>query len=172
LFEAVNSLSVQGFNVTAVPFETYICQDKSILHKFTTFTKEALEQEAKKWSFKWTTVPIENHLNKANKDVQEVLKELSERICCIGPDVKEVPRKAWMTYQTAPLKNFCTVKIMKDALEVNIKADGTFSDKKRIAKGITRTPAWTFDKVFQVRSKDELDYAIFLIKQAYKCMCG
>lgn len=172
LGEVVKSLSAKGIEVTAIPFETYIGPDKSILHKFTTFTEEALEKEAKKWSFKWTTVPIEQHLNKANADMQSVLKELSGRICGIGPDVKEVPRKAWMTYQTAPLKNFCTVKILKDALEVNIKADGAFSDKKGIAKGIARTPAWTFDKVFQVRSKDELDYAISLIKQAYRCTCG
>lgn len=67
------------------------------------------------------------------------------------------------------LKNFCTVKILNDSLEVNLKMDDSiFKDRKGIARSIDRTPAWTFDKVLNVSSEKEIADAIPLIEQAYK----
>lgn len=37
---------------------------------------------------------------------------------------------------------------------------------------IKGTPAWTFDKVFRIKSSEDVDYAISLIEQAYQCICG
>lgn len=173
LKEVLNNLSEKGLEVRAIPFETYRGSDGRTLHKFTTFTLAELEKESKKWSFKWTTVPVEKHLEKASDDVRAVFKELSRRICCIDPSIREVSRKAWTTYQTGPLKNFCTIKIKDAALEISLKVDkNRFSDEKGITKDIERTPAWTFDKVFYVRSKNETDYAVSLIRQARACVCN
>lgn len=61
LVEIVNVLSHEGAEVVEIPFETYTDSKNNFIHKFTTFTKQALENESKKWSFKWTTVPIEKH---------------------------------------------------------------------------------------------------------------
>lgn len=46
--------------------------------------------------------------------------------------------------------------------------ESIFSDKKGIVRSIKRTPAWTFDKALNIGSDKEIDYAVTLIKQAYK----
>ena len=45
--------------------------------------------------------------------------------------------------------------------------EAIFSDEKGIVKSIKRTPAWTFDKVFNIGSMGDLDYAVTLVEQAY-----
>jgi len=171
LLEIVNFLSKHG-EVKAVPFQTY-CKNGIVtddhVHSFKSFTREELEQEAKKWTFKWETVSVEKHLEKTSGDLKNLFLKLSEKICCIAPEVKEVHRKKWTTYQLSALRNFCTVKILNDSLEINLKMDESiFSDKKGIAKSIKRTPAWTFDKMLNVGSEKEIDYAVTLVEQAYK----
>ncbi len=171
LLEIVNFLSKHG-EVKAIPFQTY-CKNGTVtddhVHSFKSFTKEELEQEAKKWTFKWGTVSVEKHLEKTSDDLKDVFFKLGKKICCIAPEVKEVHRKQWTTYQLSALKNFCTVKVLNDTLEINLKMDESiFSDKKGIVRSIKRTPAWTFDKVLNVGSDKEIDYAITLIEQAYK----
>lgn len=171
LLEIVNFLSKHG-EVKAIPFQTY-CKNGKLtddhVHSFKSFTKEELEQDAKKWTFKWETVSVEKHLEKTSDNIKNVFIELGEKICCIASEIKEVHRKKWTTYQLSALKNFCTVKILNDSLEVNLKMDDSiFKDRKGIARSIDRTPAWTFDKVLNVSSEKEIADAIPLIEQAYK----
>ena len=98
LLEIVNFLSKHG-EVKAIPFQTY-CKNGAVtddhVHSFKSFTKEELEQEAKKWTFKWETVPVEKHLEKTSEELRNVFLKLGEKICCISPEVKEVHRKKWM----------------------------------------------------------------------------
>jgi len=171
LMEVVNYLSKQT-EVKTIPFQTYTkdnCLSEDHIHSFRAFTKDELEKEAKKWSFKWTTVPREELLRDSAEDLKYLFDELSNRICCIAPNVKKVNRKKWATFQISALKNFCTVKVLKDALEIHMKVDkGKFIDEKNITKNIERTPAWTFDKCFTINSQEDIDYAICLIEQAYE----
>jgi len=171
LLEIVNFLSMHG-EVKAIPFQTY-CKNGMIaddhVHSFKSFTKEELEKESKKWTFKWETVPVEKHLENTSDNLRDVFLKLGEKICCIGPDVKEVHRKKWTTYQISALKNFCTVKVLNDSLEISLKMDESlFSDERGVAKNIKRTPAWTFDKVLSVGCEEDIDYAVTLVAQAYK----
>lgn len=170
LSEVVGYLAKDGTDVRAIPFETYTNSKNQFLHKFTTFTRETLEKEAKKWTFKWTTIPVNKHLDKTNSGLKDVFSALSKQICSL-PKVKEVSRKSWITYQTSPLKNFCTVKVLQNSLEVHIKCDDSFMDEKGITEKIERTPAWTFDRVFTVRSQKNVEDAMHLISQAYRCTC-
>lgn len=173
LLEIVTLLSELG-EVKAIPFQTYCKNGKFTddhVHSFKSFTKEELEQEAKKWTFKWETVAVEKHLENTTDNIKEVFSKLSEKICCISPEVKEVTRKKWTTYQLSALKNFCTVKFKNDYLEISLKMDeSVFEDKKGMAKSIKRTPAWTFDKVLHLSSEKEINYAVKLIKQAHKSL--
>ena len=171
LTEVVEHLAKDGTDVRAIPFETYTNSRNQLLHKFTTFTREALVQEAKKWTFKWTTVPVNEHLVKTDSSLKHVFSTLSKQICSL-PNVKEKSRKNWITYQTSPLKNFCTVKVLPDYLEVHIKCNNSFRDKKGITKKIERTPSWTFDRLFTIRSQEQIEYATYIIRQAYECTCG
>lgn len=114
---------------------------------------------------KWTTVPVEKHLNKLNDNSKEIFKKLSKKICRIATDIKEVHRKNWIIYHIFLLKNFCTVKVKKDLLKIYMKVNkDTFIDKKGITKDIKRTPSWTFDNVFIIKSEDNTDYAVSLIE--------
>jgi len=174
LLETVNFLSKIA-EVKAIPFQTYVKEDnysQDHVHSFRAFTKEELEKESKKWTFKWTTVAPEKHLNKLDDDSKEIFKELGKKICCIAPDIKEVHRKNWTTYQISKLGNFCTIKFPKGCLEVHMKVNKkVFTDKRKLTKDIERTPAWTFDKAFIIKSQKDIDYAISLIEQAYQCIC-
>lgn len=170
LTEIVGVLAQDGTEVLAIPFETYVDSKNNHIHKFTTFTKDALDKESKKWSFKWTTVPLERHLDRSSIYMKETFSKLNTDICSL-PNVKEKSRKGWVTYQTSPLKNFCTIKILPTCLEIHLKCDKNFLDKRGIAKSIKRTPAWTFDKVFTINSQGDIEYAMYLIKQAYECIC-
>ncbi|MEK6887645.1 MAG: DUF5655 domain-containing protein [Candidatus Aenigmatarchaeota archaeon] len=173
LLETINFLS-KFAEVKAIPFQTYVkgSYSKDHVHSFKSFTKEELEKESKKWTFKWTTVDPEKHFNKLNDESKEIFKELSKKICCIAPDIKEVHRKNWTTYQISKLGNFCTVKFPKGCLEIHMKVNKeAFVDNRKLTKDIKRTPAWTFDKVFTINSRDDMEYALHLIKQAYECIC-
>jgi len=167
LLEVVDYLSKQ----TTIPFQTYTkgteLSDDHI-HSFKSFSKDELEKESKKWTFKWKTSSREKLLQDSTEDLKHLFDKLSECICCL-PNVKEVCRKKWITYQISALKNFCTVKVLKDALEIHMKVNkNKFIDEKNITKNVERTPAWTFDKCFTINSQEDVDYAIVLIEQAYQ----
>lgn len=172
LTEVMENLSHDETDVRAIPFESFVNSKNKLLHKFTTFTKETLEREAKKWTFNWTTVPIEKHLEKTNGSITETFEKLSKEICC-WPQAKQVTRKGWASFQISPLKNFCTIKILKDALEVHLKADKEkFQDEKKLTKDLKRTAAWTFDKMFMITCPGEINYGLKLIKQSYEFLNG
>lgn len=176
LFEIVNILSEHKEEVKAIPFKTYVKEDKfssDHIHSFRSFTKEELEQESKKWTFKWSTVPVEKRLEKLDDNLKEVFIELGRKICSIADNIKEEhPKSGYTTYQISKLKNFCAIKFPKGYLEVHIKVNkNKFTDPKKITKDTPRTINWTFDKVFTIKSQNEIDYAILLIKQAYQCIC-
>ncbi len=173
LLEIVNFLSKHG-EVVAIPFQTYV-KDNNFsdhVHQFKSFTKEELENESKKWTFKWTDVPVEKHINKLDEEYKQIFEELRKKICALSPEIKEVHRKNWTTYQISKLGNFCTIKFPTGKLEIYLKANKDFKDNKKITKDIKRTPAWTFDKMYTIKSQKDIDYAISLIEQAYQCMCG
>ncbi|MEK6936072.1 MAG: DUF5655 domain-containing protein [Nanoarchaeota archaeon] len=175
LFEVVNILSEHKEKVKAIPFQTFIKEDnfsQDHIHSFKTFTREELEQESKKWTFKWTTVSVEERLEKLDDNLKEIFMELGKRICCIADNIKEEhPKSGYTTYQISKLKNFCAIKFPKGCLEIYLKANKNFKDDKKITKDIKRTPAWTFDKKFTIKSYNDIDYAISLIEQAYQCIC-
>ncbi len=170
LAEIVSILSQDGTEVIAISFETYVDSENNRVYKFKPFTKDALERESKKWTFKWTTIPVKKHLDKTSEYLKTIFLQLSKEICYL-PNVKEKSRKGWVTYQTSPLKNFCTIKILPNCLEVHLKANKEFKDERGITKNTKRTLAWTFDKVFTINSKSDMEYAIHLIRQSYNCTC-
>lgn len=170
LTEIVNILSQDGTEVIAIPFEMYVDSKNNHVYKFKPFTKDALERESKKWTFKWTTIPVEKHLDKTSEYLKTIFSQLSKEICYL-PDVKEKSRKGWVTYQTSPLRNFCTIKILPNCLKIHLKANKKFKDERGITENTKRKPAWTFDKVFTINSKSDIEYAMHLIKQSYDCTC-
>ncbi|MDP3966418.1 MAG: DUF5655 domain-containing protein [archaeon] len=173
LLEIVNLLAKHA-EVKAIPFQTYIKGNNlsaDHVHSFKSFTKEELEKESKKWTFKWADVSAEKHINKLDNNSKKIFNELREKICNISSDIKEVHRSNWTTFQISKLGNFCTIKFPKGNLEIYLKANKNFKDNKKMTKDIKRTLSWTFDKVFTIKSQGEIDYAISLIEQAYRCIC-
>mgnify|MGYP001591711423 CR=1 FL=1 len=176
LFEVVNILSEHKEKVKVIPFQTFIKGDvfsQDHIHSFKSFTKEELEKESKKWTFKWSTVPVEKRLEKLDDNLKEIFIELGGKICSLADNIKEEhPKSGYTTYQISKLKNFCAIKFPKGYLEVHIKVNkNKFTDPKKITKDTPRTTNWTFDKVFTIKSKADINYAISLIEQAYQCVC-
>lgn len=173
LLETVNFLS-KFAEVKVIPFQTYIKGNNLSLdhvHSFKSFSKEELEKESKKWTFKWTDVPIEKHIDKLDEEPKLIFEELRKKICSLSPEIKEVSRENWTTFQISKLGNFCTIKFPKGNLEIYLKVNKNFKDGNKITRDIKRTPSWTFDKIFRIKSQKEIDYAIYIIRQAYQCMC-
>lgn len=173
LLEIVNYLSERA-EVKVIPFQTYILGDnfsQDHVHSFKSFTKEELEKESKKWTFKWGTISVEEHINKLNNNSREIFDKLRKKICALSLEIKEVHRENWTTFQISKLGNFCTIKFPKGNLEIYLKTNKNFEDSRKITKDIKRTASWTFDKVFTINSQRDINYAIYLIKLAYECTC-
>jgi predicted transport protein len=105
---------------------------------------------------------LDRHLKKATKKTKELFEELRKNILNLGDDVEENPTKWWIQYK-APII-FAGMMIHKNKIRIWIKIDEeTLKDPKKIIKKMKWHPPHYFD----LNSKDELPYAMELIKQAY-----
>jgi len=131
--------------------------------------KPELNREIQPDASTWKKGSKEKLLNTSDK-LHELFKELSQRICCL-PDVEEVVRKNWITYQTSALKNFCIVKFTKGYLQIDFK---DYKDQIKDTTGfswkIKATQASTFHRRLELRNATQMDIALELITQAYNEM--
>lgn len=103
----------------------------------------------------------------ATQDLAALQQALARRI--VGEvGGKEIVRKSWVTYQLSPLKNFCAVKLLADALQVDLKLPARVVDPEGLSEAIRPTQAWTFNRRLRIRSEAELDGALRLIARALR----
>ncbi|MCM8782304.1 MAG: DUF5655 domain-containing protein [Candidatus Omnitrophica bacterium] len=111
------------------------------------------------------TYNIEYHFKKANEDTKKIFFELRKRILTLDEDMVEVPTKYQIGYRSA--KVFTSIYIQKKAIRIFIDADlKKFDDPKKIAYQIKWDPPTNF--LIKSFKQEELDYAMYLINQAYK----
>lgn len=112
----------------------------------------------------------EDHLNQSK--VQETTKQLyidlRERIMNVGNDIDIVPRKMYIGFKRK--NNFFSVYIGKDALWcwINLKV-GELDDPKKICRDVSNIGHYapgSYD--LTVNQESDLDYVMFLVKQAYR----
>jgi predicted transport protein len=111
---------------------------------------------------------IEQHLDRKRASIVDLFRRLSKEIRSFGEDVQVVPRKYYIAYLTS--RNFCEVLVQASKLRVHVDvAHSELHDPQDIAEDCSTVGTWaTGDTRFDVRSLDEVDYALSLIQQAYQ----
>jgi predicted transport protein len=108
-----------------------------------------------------------------DEDVRDIVEELTNRIVRIGEITHKTSGPDYVFYKGAPSTKsvFAGFFISKKALKVRIRTDPTtFKDPKRWTGD--RTYHWFFktgqEKEFKIISRDQIDYAMELIKYSYE----
>ena len=110
-------------------------------------------------------ITLEDHRNKADKETQILLDLLREKIFKQGDDIKEGYAPNYIKYFVNT--TFLALHIRKKWLIAELRVDeNKFRDPKNITKDISNR-GWTTTREFKIESKDEIEYAMNLIKQAY-----
>lgn len=116
----------------------------------------------------WKTKPEVEVLANVNENICETFKALRKFILDI-PEVKEVIRKNWITYQSSPMKNFCAVKFKSNCLQVDLKTGKEqVDDPNQFSWEIEPTQAWTFNRHLELEDISETNIAFNIICQAYE----
>jgi len=132
--------------------------------------KPELNREIQPDASTWKKGSKEKLLSNTSDELHELFEELSQRICCL-PDVEEVTRKNWITYQTSALKNFCIVKFTKGYLQIDFKDyKDQIEDTTGFSRKIEATQTSTFHRRLELRKATQMDTALELITQAYNEM--
>lgn len=112
------------------------------------------------------TFTVKDHLKKSSKETQRFFYDLQEKITDFG-DVTEKPTKFYVGYWTNKL--FSAIHFYKHKLRIDIRVHGELDDPKKLAKRTPEEYGWGKDHFFfTLTSKDNLENAIYLIKQAYE----
>jgi len=111
---------------------------------------------------------IEKLLQKANPELRELFLALRDRILAIGEDVWERVGQWYCDYRKSSTFASPNIQIQKNRLLVYIKMGEKEIDDP---KHLTEKKDFSFGKLntrFELKSLDELDYAMHLIQQAYE----
>ena len=106
---------------------------------------------------------LEHHRNQGNKETQQVFDELQGEILTLDDNIEEHTTKFYVGYKKG--FNFAEVHIHKSKLVIFVKANTSFKDPKKLTKDISHL-GFSVNRKFDVQSKDQIAYAIFLIKQS------
>lgn len=98
-----------------------------------------------------------------NNNVRKVLEDLKKRITEI-PDIEENIQKENIVY-SIDNKEFCVIKIRKDYLEIDFKADNSIVDPIGISWKIGKNQK--FERRMQLKNGYNIEMAYDLIFQAY-----
>ena len=108
-----------------------------------------------------------DHFVKPSGSVTELYNKLKESILSFGSDVKLLPHKHYIAFKR--FTNFTSLKLQKNRIKLWISIDkDKLSDPKRIARDVTGVGhhgTGEYQVIFD--SKEDIEYLIGLIKQAY-----
>lgn len=111
-------------------------------------------------------VSLEDHRNKASKECKILLDEIRKRIFELGDDIIEGYTPNYIKYLVNT--NFLEIHIRKNWLIAYLKVNkNDFKDPKKLSKDISHL-GYSVTREIKIKDIDELEYAISLIKQAYK----
>lgn len=109
---------------------------------------------------------IENHLEGKNEKIKELFKALQEKIFALEADqkIEENPRKLYISYKAG--RSFAEVKLQQNDIKIWIAED--IEDPKWMIRNVANI--WHHgigNSEITLKSFDELEYVIGLIKQSY-----
>jgi predicted transport protein len=111
---------------------------------------------------------LEQHLIGRTPAIAGLLHGLSDAIRALGADVQEVPRRHMVVYRTTA--NFCSLVIQASKLVVYVDIPvSELLDPLGKAEDCSQIGRWaTGETRVNVKTQEEVDYAMSLIRQAYK----
>jgi hypothetical protein len=110
---------------------------------------------------------LEKLLSNINYNIKKIVEELRERIVKEIPEINEVIDKRQIIYQHSG-KDFCTIKIKKDYLEIDFIVDNTIEDPIEFSWKIKPTRKCDFNRRMQTKNIADIDIVFGLIFQSYK----
>jgi predicted transport protein len=115
---------------------------------------------------------LDNILNKATNDIRDTFYILRENILGVSDAVWEKVGAFYCDYRTS--STFVSVQVQKNKLKVLIKmGDQKIKDPSGICKEIPKSYGYgLLNTTFDVLKKDEIEYAMKLINQAYNYVSG
>lgn len=107
---------------------------------------------------------IDFHLNKSSEDIKELYKELDEKILDISDQIEKRILKMYIGYRTT--KNFVEIHIYKNFMQI-LLTDIEYNDPKHLIEKVPDSFRWSLNKRMNISNREDLEYAINLIKQSY-----
>jgi uncharacterized protein with ParB-like and HNH nuclease domain/predicted transport protein len=103
-------------------------------------------------------------------DVDEINEKLTEKILELDPRIKKNPKKNYVGFNKDSTINFTRLILRKDHVRVRILVGkDKLTDEKEITQDKTSDEFKETRKLFfKVKSLNEIDYAMYLIKQSHK----
>lgn len=115
-------------------------------------------------SVKETTLEI--HRNKADNEGKLLLDKLREKVLKLGDDVEEGFAPEYIKYFVNT--TFLAIHVRKKWLIIQLRVnEKTFKDPNGLTKDIS-SRKWSVTRELKIKGLNELHYALYLIKQAYK----
>jgi predicted transport protein len=113
------------------------------------------------------TYDLEYHLKQTKPELRPIFENYSKSIKSFGPDIIEViDQKSGITYKNNKT-SFVRIEFRSGFLGIIFKEKEGFVDPKNLSKDI-RSFKWGFERTTNVRSMDNFDDVMYLLKQAYE----
>ncbi len=109
---------------------------------------------------------LEDILSNVNYNIEKTFEELRKRIKNI-PDINEIVDKDKIIYQYSG-EDFCLVKIKKDNIEIDFKANKTLEDPIRFSWKIGHHKKDKFDRRMHIKNIFDIDTTFGIISQSHR----
>ena len=108
---------------------------------------------------------VEYHHAKTTDEPWNAFLELRERLLALDGAEEHANQKSQITYRTT--RSFAAILFQKNALLCQFKGDEKISDPKNRAQDI-RSRQWGYPWAVSVKTADDIEYAMFLLKNSYE----
>ncbi len=109
---------------------------------------------------------LEDILANVNYNIEKIVEELRNRIKSLS-GITETIDKAQIIYQYSG-KDFCVMRIRKDLIEIDFKADKTITDPIEFSWKIRQSKKCRFERRMHMKNIFDIDTAFILISQSYR----
>jgi predicted transport protein len=109
----------------------------------------------------------QEHLDKSSDEIKELYDNLKAEILNIG-EIEMKPKKQYIAFASG--SNIVDIHLQQKAIKMWINVPkGKLDDNKNLTRDVSATGHWgNGDYELQIKSDEDLDYIVGLIKQSYK----
>jgi predicted transport protein len=109
----------------------------------------------------------QEHLDKSSDEIKELYDNLKAAILNIG-EIEMKPKKQYIAFASG--NNIVDIHLQQKAIKMWINVPkGKLDDNKNLTRDVSATGHWgNGDYELQIKSDEDLDYIVGLIKQSYK----